>query len=204
MPVHVQCSVKFSQSCTLGTKFRILWEWFAQFSLGGIDLLMYGDKMFGGLLLLLADLSNRIVQSGDIAASIIADFHAMDSSTMKRKLELLGEGIILNAHVETSVGTKLNVLTAGCYRAGSEDRLTGFLFVGDLVAVYGHTHESFLRERMGSNGSHVLIIGCDQTVVLFDLLREMLQQLVFQTILLALMVCLHELQLCDINVQVMR
>lgn len=42
----------------------------------------------------------------------------------------------------------------------------------------------------------------DQLLVTVDLMREMLEQLVFQAVLLALVICLHQSQTGNIHVQV--
>ena len=55
---------------------------------------------------------------------------------------------------------------------------------------------------MLGKGLHVGFKACDKALVLLDLFREVPQEIVLQTVLLALMVGFHQLQAGNVHIQV--
>ena len=49
---------------------------------------------------------------------------------------------------------------------------------------------------------HICLKSCDESLVLFNLFREVAENVVFQAVLLALMIGFHQLQPCNIHIQI--
>lgn len=85
-----------------------------------------------------------------------------------------------------------------------EDFLAGGLGLRVPCTINGHAHEILLRQRMRFNRCMILLQPAKETLIPFNLLREVLQQPVFQPVLLALVIRLHQAKTGHIHVQVMR
>ena len=108
----------------------------------------------------------------------------------------------LYGHSEAPVAADLHRLGAFDLLTGVQQGCTGVFFVGQYIAPDLHPGKAILRVRMGGQGLQVCLKPLDKALVLFDFLREVFQQLVLQTILLALVVGFHQLQLGDLHIQV--
>ena len=86
--------------------------------------------------------------------------------------------------------------------AGIQDCLAGILGFGEGFTADCHANEVFFRQRMCGSRRQILLKARQIPFVAFNLLREILQQPVFQTILLALMVSLHQAKTSHIHIQI--
>ena len=126
----------------------------------------------------------------------------MRNSAVQREYEFVDEGIKLYAHGQPAIGAKLDRRALGSILAGREDGLARFFLVRDQLVAHSHAHEILLRERMRLNGGNVLLETGDKLRIPLNLLGEVFEQLIFQPELLALVVCLHQLQTCYVHIQI--
>ena len=49
---------------------------------------------------------------------------------------------------------------------------------------------------------HIYLKTCNESLVLLNLFREVAENVVFQAVLLALMISLHQLQPCNVHIQI--
>ena len=68
--------------------------------------------------------------------------------------------------------------------AGIQKGCTGVLLIGQQVSTNLHTGKAVLRVRVSCQNLQIGFKALDKTFVLFNLLREVFEQLVLQTILL--------------------
>lgn len=59
-----------------------------------------------------------------------------------------------------------------------------------------------LRVRVFRQYLHICLKTCNESLVLLNLFREVAENVVLQTILLALMIGLHQLQPCHVHIQI--
>ena len=78
--------------------------------------------------------------------------------------------------------------------AGIQKCCAGILLIGQQIAADFHTSKTVLRVRVRCQNLQIGFKALDKAFVLFNLLREVFEQLVLQTILLALVVGFHQLQ----------
>ena len=86
--------------------------------------------------------------------------------------------------------------------AGIQKGCTGVLLIGQQIATDFHTSKTVLRVRVRCQNLQIGFKSLDKTFVLFNLLREVFEQLVLQTILLALVVGFHQLQAGYLHIQI--
>ena len=118
------------------------------------------------------------------------------------ELEPVGEGIKLHAHAQAPVGAKRYLLTMGCLHAGCKDSLAGFFLVGDQLVPDRHAHEVLLGKRVRRKGGDVPLKAGDEVRIALNLLREKLEQLILQPVLLALVIRLHQAQTRYVHIQI--
>ena len=86
--------------------------------------------------------------------------------------------------------------------AGIQKGCTGVLLIGQQVSTDLHTGKAVLRVWVSCQNLQVRFKALDKALVLFNLLREVFEQLVLQTILLALVVGFHQLQAGYLHIQI--
>ena len=86
--------------------------------------------------------------------------------------------------------------------AGIQKGCTGVLLISQQISTDLHTGKAVLRVRVSCQNLQVRFKALDKALVLFNLLREVFEQLVLQTILLALVVGFHQLQAGYFHIQI--
>jgi len=85
---------------------------------------------------------------------------------------------------------------------GIQKGCTGVLLIGQQVSTNLHTGKAVLRVRVSCQNLQVRFKALDKAFVFFNLLREVFEQLVLQTILFALVVGFHQLQAGYLHIQI--
>ena len=105
--------------------------------------------------------------------------------------------------------SRLKLMKADLHRIGGFDLLAGIqkgcagvLLIGQQIAADFHTSKTVLRVRVRCQNLQIGFKALDKAFVLFNLLREVFEQLVLQTILLALVVGFHQLQAGYLHIQI--
>ena len=106
-------------------------------------------------------------------------------------------------------GYGISPVAADLHRIGGFDLLAGIqkgcagvLLIGQQIATDFHTSKTVLRVRVRCQNLQIGFKALDKAFVLFNLLREVFEQLVLQTILLALVVGFHQLQAGYLHIQI--
>ena len=105
-------------------------------------------------------------------------------------------------HLEASIASDLHRLQSLDFLESIYESGTGVFLIGQYITANGHTGKAINRVWMLRKGFHVGLKASDKALVLFDLLREVAQEVVLQTILLTLMIGFHQLQPSHIYIQV--
>ena len=128
----------------------------------------------------------------------------MRNCTAQGEPEFIGKRIELDAHGQPAISAKLHRIP-----------LRGFLARGK----YGFARRFLLFNETSANGQPaelrfgfgirrqrcpILRKTFQQLCILFQLPRKNFQQLIFQPILLALVIGLHQPQSCHVHIQIMR
>ena len=85
---------------------------------------------------------------------------------------------------------------------GINQSCTGVFLIGQNIAPHRHAGKAVLRMGMFRQRLHICLKSCDESLVLFNLFREVTEKVVLQPVLLTLMVGLHQLQPCHIHIQI--
>ena len=105
-----------------------------------------------------------------------------------------------NGHGKTAIAADLHRVFTLYLLAGIQQGGTGVFLVGELIATDFHADEALHGERMRREGLHICFQSTDKALAFFNLLREVFQQIVLQPELLALVVCFHNFELCNIHI----
>ena len=111
-------------------------------------------------------------------------------------------GIKSNGHGKAAIAADLYRVFALDLLAGIQQRSTGVFLISEPVAANLHADKAFCRERMRREGPHIRLQPTNKALVFFYLFREVFQQTVLQSELLAVVVCLHNFELRHLNVQI--
>ena len=146
-----------------------------------------------------------VIQSLNIAEDVRAQRDRMPQLMNQCDLIFPAEGVEGQLHIEATVLTDGNRIGACHGLAKPENSIAGGLLFSYRAARHKHRREAVLV-GLGISFSLVNIrtIALNALLQRFDFLRKLLQNLILQSIALAQMVGLEQLQARHINVQIMR
>jgi len=107
-----------------------------------------------------------------------------------------------HGHGIAPVATDLHRIGGFDLLAGIQKGSTGVLLIGQQVSTDLHTGKAICRVWVGSQCFQIGFKSLDIPLVGFDFLGEVFEQLVLQTVLLALVVGFHQLQLGNLHIQI--
>ena len=200
--LHVQCCIQLCQTLTFHSKLGFLWERFTQFHLCRFLLIVEVGQLFFGIFQLLRNASKGVIQSGEISPGIGSEGYTVAHRAFQNDVELVSETVERQLHLEPTVGAKRDRVGAFHFLAGGKDDFTGIGFFCVVLAQDFHATEPFVDLRIGFDGLNVRFIAVDISGLLLNLSREVFQELILQSILLALVVSFQHFQSCHINVQI--
>ena len=117
-------------------------------------------------------------------------------------VKLTSEAVIGKLHLESPVTAQRNWISTFCLLAGGKNDFTGIGFFRIMSAHDFHTTESIGDLRMCLHGLNVCFKAMDIACLLFNLSREVFQELILHAVLLALVIGFQHLQTGNINIQV--
>ena len=127
----------------------------------------------------------------------------MTHAALQDDFKILPEAVIGQFHRKAPVTADRNSgVTALILLAGSKDRFACLFLIREPSALHLHSDKILFGKRVRRQCFQVLLESGDIPFVPFDIRREYFQQLILQTVLLALMICLQNLQPCHFHVQI--
>ena len=119
-------------------------------------------------------------------------------------LESVLDEAVGQLHFKATVTADVNDFHGFTGFAGCQNGSTGKLLVIKRAAAYLDAHKALFGQRVSLDGLNISLQALDHALALLDLGWEFLQDLIFQPILLALVVCFQYLQPGHFDIQVMR
>ena len=107
-----------------------------------------------------------------------------------------------HGHGITPVAADLHRIGGFDLLAGIQKGSTGVLLIGQQISTNLHTGKAVLRVRVSCQNLQVRFKAFDKALVLFNLLREIFEQLILQAVLLTLVVGFHQLQAGYLHIQI--
>ena len=126
----------------------------------------------------------------------------MTHLTFEREHIIASEVFQRERHLEAPVGADRNRFQPFYVLEGFQYCRACVVLIGQHIAFNDHSRKAVLGMGMLRQRLHIGGKALNEAFVLFDFLREVLQEIVFQTVLLALVICLHQLQSGNIHVQI--
>ena len=126
----------------------------------------------------------------------------MGHLAFQQHLILFLEAVKCQLHLEASIAAKRHRLQTPIGFTDRKDCFTGLCLFSKSCAIHLHTAEPFFRQRMCRHHPDIRLKALDEPLRFLNLRREIFHQLIFQSVLLALMVCLQYFQPCNIYIQV--
>ena len=200
--IHIQLSVQLCKTSGLLCQFFLLWEGLFYLDLRRRLLLMQGGQLVFGRGDALREAVQRIIQPDNVTQRVGAQRHRILPLPFQKCLILRAESIEPQRKPKAPVTADHFFLSVGQFGTCKHQTLTGdfFLIVGH--ALDGHAAELLLALRVGGGKLCIRFQTSNVGVRLLNLCRELRQQLIFQTELLALMVGFQHFQLCDLHIQI--
>ena len=148
------------------------------------------------------DVVQSVVDSGQIPSCVFTQVHPMGHFTLEGQHIIPAKVLQGQGHLEATVSADGNrVQTCGVLH-GVQQGGAGVFFVSEDVSTYYHSRKTILRVWVFGQGFHVCLEPGNKALALLNLRREGFEQIILQSILLALMIGLHQLQPGHIHVQV--
>ena len=166
-----------------------------------LDLRVFELRFTGCQLLLEA--VQCIVQSLDITENICSQRYRMPQLMLQGDFVLPAEAVKEQLHIKAAIFTDVDRVRICHGLAESNDGFTGCFLVRYRSSRHYHRREPVLIwQRILSKMSHVSLIALNPLLQRFDLLWELLDDLILQRITLTQVVGLEKLQAGNINVQI--
>ena len=174
-------------------QFFFIKEWLSDFLLCGSLLLIEVIQLGLCRLQTLGHLGESIVDTGKISARVCTKGCPVGHLSFQQERILLFPSGKFHGYGISPVAADLHRIGGFDLLAGIQKGCTGVLLIGQQVSTNLHTGKAVLRVRVSCQNLQVRFKALDKALVLFNLLREVFEQLVLQTILLALVVGFHQL-----------
>ena len=150
----------------------------------------------------LRHLGEGIVDTGKISARVCTKGCPVGHLAFQQERIFLFPSGKFHGHGIAPVAADLHRIGGFDLLAGIQKGSTGVLLIGQQVSTDLHTGKAVLRVWVSCQNLQVRFKALDKALVLFNLLREVFEQLVLQTILLALVVGFHQLQAGYLHIQI--
>ena len=118
----------------------------------------------------------------------------------QNELDLLPIAVIIHRHFHAAVFAQLHIMRRKT--AGFQKHFARRLFIGNPLSLDRHADKTILGQRMRFQQRHIRLIALRPLLCLADFFRILLQNLIFQFELVALVIRFHQAQLCDLDVQI--
>jgi len=183
-------------------QFFLLGKGLAQLRFGIFDLRIGVFKLAFGAVQSALNGIQGVVDTDKIASGILAEIDAVCHLPFKCQHIILAEVFKRQGHLKSPVTTNRDSLKAFGLLHGIQQGGTGVLLVRQHIAADGHAGKAVLRVRMFCQRLQVGLKSGNIALAAFYLLREGLEKIVFQPVLLTLVVGFHQLQPGNVDVQV--
>ena len=200
--VDVELDVEHIEAGAFLPQFFLLREWLAQLRLCVRHLLAQVLQAGVGCQQTVGDPGQRVVHADKVALGVLAQLDAVLHLAFHRQDVILPEVLHREGHGKAAIAADLNRVGADNLLAGGKERRARVVLIGEHVAADGQTGKPIFRVRVIRGGLDVGLKPGDKALYLLDFLREVFQQVVLQTELLALVVCFQQLQPRHLNVKV--
>ncbi|MPM33409.1 hypothetical protein SDC9_79984 [bioreactor metagenome] len=150
----------------------------------------------------LRHLREGIVNTSQVAASIPAKLYPVGHFPFKGQIVDFFKGIKGYLHGKAAIAADRHRVAPLDLLAGIQQRGTGVFLVGQVIAANLHAGEPIQRMGVCRQRHHIRLKAPNKALALLDLLREVFKQVILQTELLALVVCLHQPEPGYVDVQV--
>ena len=201
LAVNVQQRVQFHQTGGLDPQIVLKWERLSYFLLGCGLLLVKVLQLIFDRLQTLGHLGQCVVDTGKISARVCTKSCPVGHLSFQQERIFLFPSGKFHGHGIAPVATDLHRIGGFDLLAGIQKGSTGVLLIGQQVSTDLHTGKAICRVWVGSQCFQIGFKSLDIPLVGFDFLGEVFEQLVLQTVLLALMVGFHQLQLGNLHIQ---
>ena len=114
---------------------------------------------------------------------------------------MIADGVVHQVHQKSTVFADAKLLIAFDGLAGFQDCFACFFLIRIVFSQDGDANKILFRQGMCRHGILVLLQTDQEASVLFDLAGKLLEQLILQTVLIALVIRFHQAQACHIHVQ---
>ena len=202
LSVDVEQGIQLHQTGVFASQFFFIKEWLSDFLLCGSLLLIKVIQLGLCRLQTLGHLSKGIVDTSKISARVCTKGCPVGHLSFQQERILLFPSGKFHGYGIAPVAANLHRIGGFDLLAGIQKGCTGVLLIGQQIATDFHTSKTVLRVRVSCQNLQIRFKAHDKTFVLFNLLREVFEQLVLQTILLALVVGFHQLQAGYLHIQI--
>lgn len=202
LAVNVQQGVQFHQTGGLDPQIVLKGERLSYFLLGCGLLLVKVLQLIFDRFQTLGHLRQCVVDTGEISARVCTQGRPMGHLPFQQERIFLFPRLKFHRHSESPVTADLHRIGGFDLLAGIQQGCTGVFFVGQHIAPDLHAGKAICRVWVGSQCFQIGFKSLDIPLVGFDFLGEVFEQLVLQTVLLALVVGFHQLQLGNFHIQI--
>ena len=200
--VHIQLGVQLCKPCGFLCQLFLLWKGLLHFDLCRRLLLMQGGQFVfcGGDAL--REVVQRIIQTDDTAKRVFAQCYRVFPLTFQKSLIFAVVGVEPQRQFKAAITADHFFLTVRQLGASEKKPLASSLFFIVSHAPDGYAAESLLHLWVCGGKFGIRFHASNIGGGFLNVSRELCEQLIFQTELLALMVGFQHLEFCDLNIQI--
>lgn len=144
-------------------------------------------------------IADGIVQTDDVAARVIAQRYRITQLAAENDLMLILETVKANVQLKAAIGAQQHHIRIRHLLAGEHQPLTSCFFLIEHHALDRHAAEVLLILRVCVCDLGIVFQSRNTVLRFLNFLRVMLEQLIFQTIFLVLVIRAQHLELCYLH-----
>ena len=200
--LHVQQRIQFCKAGRLGLQFFLLRKRLGDFNLCGLLLLFQRIQCGLSIGNAVGKIADGIVQTDDVAARVIAQRYRITQLAAENDLMLILETVKANVKLKAAIGAQQHHIRIRHLLAGEHQPLTSCFFLIEHHALDRHAAEVLLILRVCVCDLGIVFQSRNTVLRFLNFLRVMLEQLIFQTIFLVLVIRAQHLELCYLHIQI--
>ena len=200
--LHVQQRIQFCKAGRLFGQFLLLCKGLCHFDLCGLLLLFKVLQSIFGICNTVSEIVDGIVQTDDVAARVIAQRYRITQLAAENDLMLILETVKANVQLKAAIGAQQHHIRIRHLLAGEHQPLTSGFFLIEHHALDRHAAEVLLILRVCVCDLGIVFQSRNTVLRFLNFLRVMLEQLIFQTIFLVLVIRAQHLELCYLHIQI--
>ena len=200
--LHVQQRIQFCKAGRFGLQFFLLRKRLGDFNLCGLLLLFQRIQCGISIGNAVGKIADGIVQTDDVAARVIAQRYRITQLAAENDLMLILETVKANVQLKAAIGAQQHHIRIRHLLAGEHQPLTSGFFLIEHHALDRHAAEVLLILRVCVCDLGIVFQSRNTVLRFLNFLRVMLEQLIFQTIFLVLVIRAQHLELCYLHIQI--